>query len=371
MSLAMRHICMLLFASFATIDSQYVAATEMDSGVDYYQGPQKILWLNSNEVVAMLVEQKKMVMPDGFKMSGHSLYHWNLNANKVRKIAGPMVKEFCLRDGNIAYSAQSPADWGKAYPKLYAGSFGSEKLQTGSYREFCPETISQDMPLWMSAAKKQGRLFVPLMKEHGWLEIGVRSDKPKGESNFLMAIFPPGSVEGEGRKVDAQFGELLHDSGFHLTLVQPHSYVPAKNAYAVELEKNGESMYGSDGKIRKDRLFPYVPKPEDSAYIWLYPDGRVEKMRFHNPVASLKEGKIFTGKFLLLVQGNILDLDDPNQGIFLDHPNGILRVAAGETDHRAVSPDGCKIAFGSGTIATGEGRRYRLKAVDLCKVAAK
>ncbi len=374
---AMQRICMLLFASIATIESQYVAATEMDSGVDYYNGPQKIRWLNNNEVVAMLVEQKKMIMPDGFKRSGSSLYHWNLSANKVRKIAGPMVEKFCLTDGNIGYSVLSPADWGKAHPKEYAGLFGSEKLQTlekgaaSGYRNICPEIISQQMPDWMSEAKKLGRVFVPLMKEHGWLEIGVRSDKPKGQNNFLAAIFPPGSTRDEGKTIDPQFGELLHDSGFHFTHVGPDSYVPARNAYAIQLTKNSESMYGSDGKIRKDRLFPYIHKPEDSYYIWLYPDGRIEKMRFHNPVASLNGGKRFTGKFLVLVRGNILDPDDPNQGIFLDHPSGILRVAAGNAENVSASPDGCKIAFGIGTISKEEGWRYRLKAVDLCKVDAK
>lgn len=365
-----RHICLCLLVAVSIVEAQHAMAEITDSGLDYFEASQRILWLDDHQVVAMLGEKDAHAIRDRHKANKQSIYHWDISSNSIKKIAGPAVSGLCVSNGYIGYEVFSPADEGRSSLKDYFGPFGAETLQPDERvryprdRYTCRRATPEKMPQWMLTAKKQGRIFVALREEHGWLEIGQRSDVPVGQRWFLDQIFTPDSTPNQGKMIEREFAELLHSSGFHVSPPEA-SYIAAKNAYAISLRKNDRSLFGGDGAIDLDRI--YRAKPEDEAYLWLHPDGRVERMKFFNPSTMLRGRKIFTGKFLALLRLNHVDVDDPNQGIFVDAPTGVLQVVSGYTSDHSTSPNGCKIAFGRGKISDGVGWQYRLAVVDLCK----
>ncbi len=135
-------------------------------------------------------------------------------------------------------------------------------------------------------------------------------------------------------------------------------YYPHRNAYV----------------LRTQHYQSPLPEGVRTTLWWIYPDGRVEEIVSYTrdkswPLANAnsfipaRSGVYFIGADTTLTSYVGL------YGLFRYYDdNKRRRVVAGRIGPWALSPDGCKLAFGNDDRRRVDGaRQYKLQVVDLCK----
>ncbi|MBV6408743.1 MAG: hypothetical protein EFKGCFLK_02344 [Rhodocyclaceae bacterium] len=198
--------------------------------------------------------------------------------------------------------------------------------------------------------------FVRLKPEHGWVEFAKRSgDPPHVLRQYPAAIIPPAGQAESGIALPEFFREnLKRVSRYDSTLL----YYPHRNAYV----------------LRTQHYQSPLPEGVRTTLWWIYPDGRVEEIVSYTrdkswPLANAnsfipaRSGVYFIGADTTLTSYVGL------YGLFRYYDdNKRRRVVAGRIGPWALSPDGCKLAFGNDDRWLVDGpRQYKLQVIDLCK----
>lgn len=315
-----------------------------------------IYWADEKHVVASIFEKEPWTAPDGTTKGVESIVVWNVETNEKKRYAGPGTGGLCVGDGFVRYFQRRLAEG--AYDELdrYYGPLGQEKrvvLSGAIDRETC-RLVSElsPAPAWLDAAKKSGRLFKALKAEHGWVEMVIR---PRGgiraNPAYPARIYRPGANLDDGIPIADVFREHLND-GYYL---DPPKYVAIKNAYLVRL-----------GYFQS----PLPPQTGPLPAWWLYPDGKVEKVEYKNPDNWFWGVPVFSRAGILLIRHSSDSRRREENGLYADEINGPVRLVSGHIlDVPAVSPDGCKVAYGNdprGFWVEGP-YKYRLQIIDLCE----
>ncbi|HNP42265.1 MAG TPA: hypothetical protein PKI24_22010, partial [Nitrospira sp.] len=211
------------------------------------------------------------------------------------------------------------------------------------------------VPEWLKTARKSGRMFAPLKPEHGWAEVAF-ARRPDGSLDKIggfhpIRVYPAGNSE-QGAPVvgleNVDLSPIWHYSRF-------------KNAYLLE-----EWVGGTPRTVGLVRSW------------WLYPDGRVEPALHYDRALRKGDTGWVENKIVPTRAGYLqvhersysrLPFANAKTGLYLFRPDGSFDKIAGgriEWTGLTVSPDGCRVAFGTDE-RYGEGReQYMLKLIDVC-----
>ena len=318
-------------------------------------GGSSIFWVDNDTVIF-----KGMPMrPASKEVSGERLLQFKVSQRKLTDL-GSLGGGLCVSNGNIRYWRPTPETQDKPLSsqqsEWFAGSIGKETkvLPPPPKSEWIDETQGckfntelPPLPDWMEAAKKEGRLFKRLRPEHGWVELG--SSQVKGSAwpkQYPIRLYRPGTNEAEGIEI----------RGVEAKDIDPiWTYYPFKNAYRlVELMRAGP------------------PKEGIATGWWLHPDGRLE-IAYQYDRSDTYDG-IRTWGPLIPVRDGLLSAEWPypkakfSPGLYWFDPKGKHRLlVTGELGAWAVSPDGCKLAFGNENRLNSKGMaQTRLQVIDTC-----
>jgi len=283
------------------------------------------------------------------------------------------VGALCVSNEHIRLSRLSPESVGKPFSDwkytLFSGSIDKiveepprhptpPSPNPPSFNELSNCKFPDELPIspWLEAAKKSGRLFTALRPEHGWAEMEY-AQLPEGSPDKFkgmhpVRIYPPGNSE------QAKSVEGLEQ--IDLGSIWP--YFAFKNAYLL------------------DEL-PRVT-PRTTGFVrtwWLYPDGHVEPALQYDRAIRRGDTRwawaenvfIPTREGFLLVYERLYSrapLANVKTGLYRYQPDGnFTKVASGGIEGFAVSPDGCRVAFGADDSYRDGRSQYALKIIDVCK----
>lgn len=302
--------------------------------------------------------------------SGWRLLRYKVSDKSVTDMG--QVGALCVSDGYLRISRLSADSFGKAASDwkfvLYSGSI--DKLVEDPPRPVSPPSTNPPsfnalsnckfpdelpVPAWLESAKKSGRVFRPLKLEHGWLEMAY-ARRPDGSFNYALGMHPirvyPPDDQGHGKPV-------LGLEQIDLGPIQ--TYYAFKGAYLVY----ERGVYSSTtGFVRS---------------WWLYPDGHVEPALQYD--RALRRGDTLWVEdqiiptrmgYLQIHERSYSRMPSANAmtGLHLFEPKGSFKKLAGgriEPTSLAVSPDGCRVAFGADERYVDGAAQYLLKLIDVCK----
>ena len=317
-----------------------------------------IRWMDNQRVIFLAASGQtcdRKDKPDSYKQPLNRIAIFDTRTRQLSWHGDVGVNGLCYADGNIAYARRLVSnglcpkdDW------IYLrGRFGEEKEQqpTTSVNTYSclPEAEKNTAPAWLESAKKSGRVFRPLKPEHGWLEMGYADAfDSHHQRTYPLAIHPPGS-EDKPYPIDQSQFRPWFEKAYSLHLLR---YEPFKNAYLLAAPN------GMDGH-------------KEGALWWMYPDGRLEEfLKFKqqgewNGVSY--RNLIPTARDMLIVATKTPP--QQNWGLYRVTAENRLEIVVkgwAEGGGKAVSPDGCKVAFGIDPRGYPNSR-YQLQIVDVCE----
>lgn len=340
-----------------------MAIEAIDSGVVLGEYP-VIRWMDNERVIFLGASGehcKREDRPDSYKRPLNRIAIFDTRSRELSWYGEKGIAGLCYAEGNISYARLKvtagfcPTDeW-----MYFRGRLGQEAALPGvplDTYSCLPEAEVREAPPWLEEARKSGRLFKPLKPEHGWVEMAIH---PRGgiraNPTYPIKIHRPGSNPDEGTALAEVFREHLLE-GYYL---DPPKYIAVKNAYIVRLG------------YFQSRL---PPRSEPLPEWWVYPDGKITKVEYKNPNSQYWGVAVFTRPGALLIHHSFSERARKEDGLYADEPNGPVRLDSGHiTDHTAVSPDGCKLAYGNdprGFWAEGP-RQFHLRIIDVCTRNAK
>ncbi|MEF8703547.1 MAG: hypothetical protein V5B32_09895 [Candidatus Accumulibacter sp. UW26] len=313
-----------------------------------------IFWADEKHVVASIFEKEAWIAGDGTKKGVESIFVWNVETNELRRHAGPGTGGLCVGNGVLRYFQRRLAD--DKYEQLdrYYGPLGHEQkvVLTGPIdKDTCRlESDLPGKPYWLEEAKKSGRIFKPLKPEHGWLEfIG-------GDRGFADLPWYPVAVHAQHDKdqpilIDTSIFQPWLDQGYTVRLLRHEAF---KNAYLLGLDDTQGS-----GNKKIGNLW------------WLYADGRLEEILNYGRDGNWKSARyntVIPTKTTLLLIGTETHPKDKS-GLYREISGRNLEMVISgylAGGGYALSPDGCKLAFGMDPRGFPNSR-YRLHIIDVCQ----
>ncbi len=343
--------------------SNAFAAEVVDTGTLLGEFP-VIRWMDNQRVMFLAASGQTCARsdePDSYKQPLNQIAIFDIQTRQLKWHGEVGVNGLCYADGNITYARRLLSDGfcPKDVWAYFRGRFGEEKAQqpasdVNTYT-CLPET--QSSPAWLEAAKQSGRFFTPLKPEHGWVEMAyaIRSDGSQIKGVGMaqpVRIFAPDD-QGEERPV----------RGLDVVKLDPRfRHYQFKNAYLLVEHTTLVSML--TGFVRS---------------WWLHPDGRVEPALHYDRALRKGDAHWQENKIIPTLAGYLqirnrsfsrLPFANAQTGLHLFRPDGSFKKLAGGQiawNTLAVSPDGCRVAFGADErYAEGRGE-YTLKLIDVCK----
>jgi len=309
-----------------------------------------VFWVDNDT----LVFHGAPILQDGTVKRGEWLLEYKVSTGKVREQG--RIGSLCFDNGYIRYWRPTPetADLPltQQKPEVFYGPYGKEtqmppplvkKTNAPSARTWdCKyEDELPSLPAWT-----KGKVVKRLRPEHGFVEAA-----PISWMDVRLAKLYPSS----GGQADIPLRAL--DLPISLTT----EYYPFKNAYLFT------SSY------HRTPLPSGVPQN----LWWLYPDGRLEEI-----ATIIRDEKnwpltnVDVWNFVISRQGIYFSGAEPNitprigkSGLYRLKPGGQPeKIVDGRIGSKAVSPDGCKIAFGNDDRWLVEGnKQLKLQIIDVCK----
>ncbi len=355
-----------LFAAFSVCNAKESSAPTlsaapspypvMDSGVwaDGIRNPE-IYWLDNNRVIFKGSDEKEKTKHHTGKFN---ISIWELGKG-IQVYAKDVVPGLCLNsDGIIYYGLLAKSPQGTEQYRY--GKFGSEQTfaKPAGVKKFYWDRVNCKLTeLTKILEQRKGRAITPLLDRHGYLELG-----PTGA----------GSSENNPITFSRTDGKVI-ELPLRRREVDRVAYFVFKDAYFVYGE-----YYSSEAK----GVTNVWPKKVTRYVWWLYPDGRVEAVKFPDGpwVKETKPGSGYvtyntvlypTRHGYLLGTGKSKSTKDSGTvGAYLLRNDKLIKLVDGYFRSPAVSPDGCKVAFvhypyADATIAD-DPAPITLKAVDLC-----
>lgn len=214
---------------------------------------------------------------------------------------------------------------------------------------------SDTKPFWIV----EGHRTVPLLEEHGYLDLGTLSP-PQPDPLTLRLENPNPAISFysvEARKnLPLPIGQLE-------ARVPQVEYVPYKNVYLI----SGLQYFDS----AKGLLQPAWPDDVPLRVWWLSPDGTMKKEAL--PKLPWSHGNAFS--FLPTRKGLLLIKQSPSgpkrlgeMGGYLVQGQEVKSVVAGALRKVAISPNGCKVAVINDSYADKpRAERTSLQMIQLCQ----
>jgi hypothetical protein len=337
-----------------------------------YPGRSTVSWLDDERLVfaGYLTAEE---LPPRLKQFTSRLFEYNITTGKLidKGVIGVSV---CYDNGYVRYSRpMADQKLEGSFPSMqpYYGRYGEEQ-PLPSRRQAVPSDTQllwnclydselPTMPTWIVEAKKQGRIFRRLRPEHGWVEVTKPPPDERAKYNAAFQTYPLALHVAEGNANTAiplpdKFKVLMNIN----TSINPvMTYAMFKEAYVVRTLPN---------------ILPF--RVGDTAtFWWLYPDGRVEDALMYQRGVAWPHAD--PRMIELTRAGPILFGEDPTaEGVRYIGKAGIYRIASnmqlkslvkGRIANWALSPDGCKLAFGNDDRPIVEGtKQYKLQIIDVC-----
>jgi len=246
----------------------------------------------------------------------------------------------CTHDGFLAYTLT----YDKTKTERFEGKFGQERI-------FTPPTEKNASRRWMdcrfhassiSNEKLEGprqHKLTFLLYSHGYLDYGPRNiDRPLGKKGDPILYYRTGQKEPVSLPITNEG-------------IRHADYYPFKDAYFIHPFASNYSTW------------------------WLYPDGRMEEIKYPTLPKLLVQGTFFPirkGFFIYYYDGRPPSFKVPgNTGGYLVAEDGkSSKVISGYLNGISVSPDGCKVAFTHypylDATRIDDPGRVTLKAINLC-----
>lgn len=306
----------------------------LDSGVwaDWFNSP-RMYWLDNQRVIFLGTETKGKPR----NRQGLQIQIWEILNNKVIPYANINGGLISYNDGEIAYLYGKDSDGNNVFK---CGKLSNEKTFTlvkNSKKYFdsdnCQIRSREDELGW-----KERRTIRPLLKQHGYLDYG-----PRDVNRALGAKGDP-----------IQYYRIGHKKPVLLPItnegIRDADYYPYKGAYFIHAFTSNRDTW------------------------WLYPDGRMEEIKYPALPKLLASGKFFPvriGFFISRGSGKIDPGKDPGDaGGYLLRNTGIFKLISGYIVAEVVSPDGCKVAFVNypylDATRLDDSARVTLKAINFC-----
>ena len=346
--------------------SNAFAAEVVDTGALLGEYP-VIRWMDNQRVMFLAASGQtcdRKDKPDSYKQPLNRIAIFDTRTQQLSWHGDVGINGLCYADGNIAYARRLVSDG--LCPKdewvYFRGRFGEEKAQQpvpplDSY-SCLPEV--QSSPAWLEAARKSGRIFTPLKPEHGWVEM-ANARRSDGSLEKDLDMMHPARIfarddQGQGKPVR---GLEVVKLGF------PWLYYQFKNAYLIEEWATAIPM--TTGFVRS---------------WWLYPDGSVEPALHYDRALRKGDTQWVENKIIPTRAGHLqvhersysrLPFANAKTGLYLFRPDGSFKKLAGgrielfALNSQAVSPDGCRVAFGTDEHYAEGREQYTLKLIDVCK----
>jgi len=233
--------------------------------------------------------------------------------------------------------------------KLQRKEVSREYLNTFDFMMACKAKDERPLPAFLEAAKKSGRLFRALKPEHGWLEMQKENER---FLTYPKAIYPAGKKE-QPIPIDPKSFEPWISQDISVRLLRHEAF---KDAYLLALDDIGSGR-------------------TNGGYWWLYPDGRVEQILLYTREKTSVQGGSYANGIPAknaFLRVSVDDYPEDKSGLYLRRQDGsfekLLKGWASEGSF-AVSPNGCKVAFGidpRGFLVKGP-RQYRLHLINVCE----
>jgi hypothetical protein len=311
--------------------------------------------------------------PDSYKQPLNQIALFDTQTRQMSWYGEKGIHGLCYANGNVSYAQRKVTDGlcQKDEWSYLRGKFGEEKALPGVALDVfscLPETEVRANPTWLVEAEKTsrrselssrtwldeankppGRIFKPLKPEHGWLEF-VGGDRGFfDQAWYPVAIHQPGK-EDKGIPINPDVFQPWLDQGYVVRLLR---YEAFKNAYLLGLDDTRGAGDDKTGKLW-----------------WLYPDSRIEEIVTYGREKDWKSARYNTlipSKTSLFLIGTETH-PQGKSGLYHEVSGRMALVTPGHVawSAGALSPDGCKLAFG--IDPTGfPNSRYRLQILDNCQ----
>lgn len=301
----------------------------------------EIYWIDNNRILFKTVKgnDKHRVTSGPFNLS-----IWDTTTRKVTaytEYANSLT--VCYREGFIYYAvADEPFHVQQKKWRRFAGVFGKEKSFTSPTKDKSEirnpmSCRSIDDPKLASLATKRSQIKL-LLERHGYLDYGPRDAvRPLGKKGDPILFYRTGKKEPVSLSITNEG-------------IRHADYYPFKGAYFIH---------------------PFISNQDTW---WLYPEGRMEEIKFPALPKLLAYGKFYPiskGFFITADSSKIDTGKDPGDaGGYLLTGTSVRKLIAGYLRAETVSPDGCKIAFVSypyiDATLVADPAPITLKMIDFC-----
>ena len=334
-----------------------------DYGVEVAPTPGSIHWMNESRLVfkgLVAIQETRPTQYPGKRVGKFATL--DLKTGKIEWY-GEFTGQLCVDGEQVAYAndnrdirALSEKDrfWlvrGTLH-SLSSREISREELQGFDFSLACRASSElSPLPAWT-----KGKLIKRLRPEHGLLEYQELQQNERVSAFYPAKLYRPGASQGPAIELPDVFKSRLQ-AGYRVNFTP--RYFAYKKAYLINTE------------------YWVSPLPDgiSATLWWLYPDGRIEEAltykRDRNWPLANEIGVMPTRNGILFMGA------DPSLTRFIGK-SGVYRYQQGTSPKRvvagrlgggfALSPDGCKLAFGSDDRFRIEGNgQYKLRVINVCE----
>ena len=297
-----------------------------------------IYWLDNHRVLfagRVTGKSEVRVLPPEMPKGQEAAFVWDLEANTIQRFLTG-YRTLCFAEDRLRISRERGGErhWFEGWP-------GEFKALPEVDREMAigqPEYRWNDLSCTVQKRPEsmEGRAWIPLLPEHGYLDWGPRPKGPADEGYQVRYHRRGGSVE-------------------KLPFSDNNSRLPLYSEF-------DDTYYFRTGT-------PTNEWKETGCYrIWrMRPNGKTqpECLPFHNVGGAMAPFIEPVKRGLVLESNDLRSSTDPGKaGLYLWDGKGYTRLVTGLTYEEAASPNGCRLAY---AYRYNSQEKPTLRVLDLCK----
>jgi hypothetical protein len=343
-----------------------------DSKIRFNPSINRIFWLDDDRVLTTAGNGETCQSTQSGVQDLMQILEFDTRKDSVSWYGSPRAFRLCYANGNISFERYQSANGTCLNVGTYfSGPYGQEKdigsLHADKVIDYFNCSLQPNEKPSGVIEKRPEALPRKLVEGHGWIlgtEIGLIYDEDNTtfntqlrdteHPNYPIAIYP--EINSSPIHIDTNEFKPWIEQGYHALILRYEKY---KDAYLL-------GLYNS-------RAIASNENNRHGQFWWLYPDGRLETIiNFESKgddfFSTVGLDLIPTKAGLFVVGG----VGDPNlrykNGLYKQTPKGDFElVVRGEIKRFALSPNGCKLAFGINPRPDINLGVYYLQAIDLCK----